>query len=176
MIQDKNYNTEEQNILTPIEFSHSDILLGEEKNAFTDSADDDKTNESPFSSLGDMLDEASRMLNDALNEQMSRQRRRSQNGDAGSSTPFIEKFCTDMTAVAASKDPLVGREKELERQRIEKTLKKSAFLEAQYLVQEEKKRKALEAKKEEEEIQREMVKLRREIIERRRTVEEAWKM
>lgn len=115
MIQDKNYNIEEQNILTPIEFSHSDILLGEEKNAFTDSADDDKTNDSPFSSLGDMLDEASRMLNDALNEQMSRQRRKSQNGDAGSSTPFIEKFCTDMTAVAASKDPLVGREKELER-------------------------------------------------------------
>ena len=97
MIQDKNYNIEEQNILTPIEFSHSDILLGEEKNAFTDSADDDKTNDSPFSSLGDMLDEASRMLNDALNEQMSRQRRKSQNGDAGSSTPFIEKFCTDMT-------------------------------------------------------------------------------
>lgn len=64
----------------------------------------------------------------------------------------------------------------MELQRIEKTLKKSAFLEAQHLVQEEKKRKALEAKKEEEEIQREMVKLRREIIERRRTVEEAWKM
>lgn len=68
------------------------------------------------------------------------------------------------------------REKELERQRMEKTLKKSVFLEAQYLVQEEKKKKALEAKKEEEEIQREMVKLRREIIERRCTVEEAWKM
>uniref|UniRef100_A0A2K6K541 Coiled-coil domain containing 191 n=1 Tax=Rhinopithecus bieti TaxID=61621 RepID=A0A2K6K541_RHIBE len=67
-------------------------------------------------------------------------------------------------------------EKELEYQRIEKTLKKSAFLEAQCLVQEEKKRKALEARKEEEEIQREMVKLRREIIERRRTVKEAWKI
>ncbi|XP_036992743.2 coiled-coil domain-containing protein 191 isoform X2 [Artibeus jamaicensis] len=74
------------------------------------------------------------------------------------------------------KENRLRREKELERQRIEKTLKKSAFLEAQYLVQEEKKRKALEAKKEEEEIQREMVKLRREIIERRRTVEEAWKI
>ncbi|XP_036913296.1 coiled-coil domain-containing protein 191 isoform X2 [Sturnira hondurensis] len=74
------------------------------------------------------------------------------------------------------KENRVRREKELERQRIEKTLKKSAFVEAQYLVQEEKKRKALEAKKEEEEIQREMVKLRREIIERRRTVEEAWKI
>ncbi|XP_043330838.1 coiled-coil domain-containing protein 191 isoform X7 [Cervus canadensis] len=74
------------------------------------------------------------------------------------------------------KENRLRREKELERQRIEKTLKKSAFLEAQYLVQEEKKTKALEAKKEEEEIQREMVKLRREIIERRRTVEEAWKI
>ncbi|XP_012507695.1 PREDICTED: coiled-coil domain-containing protein KIAA1407 homolog isoform X1 [Propithecus coquereli] len=74
------------------------------------------------------------------------------------------------------KENRLRREKELECQRIEKALKKSAFLEAQCLVQEEKKRKALEAKKEEEEIQREMVKLRREIIERRRTVEEAWKI
>ncbi|XP_063517720.1 coiled-coil domain-containing protein 191 isoform X3 [Pongo pygmaeus] len=74
------------------------------------------------------------------------------------------------------KENRLRREKELEYQRIEKTLKKSAFLEAQCLVQEEKKRKALEAKKEEEEIQREMVKLRREIIERRRTVKEAWKI
>uniref|UniRef100_A0A452RVP9 Coiled-coil domain containing 191 n=1 Tax=Ursus americanus TaxID=9643 RepID=A0A452RVP9_URSAM len=74
------------------------------------------------------------------------------------------------------KENRMRREKELERQRMEKTLKKSVFLEAQYLVQEEKKKKALEAKKEEEEIQREMVKLRREIIERRRTVEEAWKI
>ncbi|KAM7133885.1 coiled-coil domain-containing protein 191 isoform 1-T1 [Molossus nigricans] len=74
------------------------------------------------------------------------------------------------------KENRLRREKALERQRIEKTLKKSAFLEAQYLVQEEKKRKALEAKKEEEKIQREMIKLRREIIERRRTVEEAWKI
>ncbi|XP_004675511.1 PREDICTED: coiled-coil domain-containing protein KIAA1407 homolog [Condylura cristata] len=72
------------------------------------------------------------------------------------------------------KENRLRREKELERQRIEKTLKKSVFLEAHYLVQEEKKRKALEAKKEEEEIQKEMVKLRREIIERKRTVEEAW--
>ncbi|XP_045396197.1 coiled-coil domain-containing protein 191 isoform X1 [Lemur catta] len=74
------------------------------------------------------------------------------------------------------KENRLRREKERECQRIEKALKKSAFLEAQCLVQEEKKRKALEAKKEEEEIQREMVKLRREIIERRRTVEEAWKI
>lgn len=74
------------------------------------------------------------------------------------------------------KENRIRREKELECQRMEKALKKSAFLEAQYLVQEEKKRKALEAKKEKEEIQREMVKLRREILERRHTVEEAWKI
>ncbi|XP_075398623.1 coiled-coil domain-containing protein 191 [Tenrec ecaudatus] len=74
------------------------------------------------------------------------------------------------------KENRLRREKELARQRIEKALQKSAFLEAQCLVQEEKKRKFLEAKKEEVEIQREMVKLRREILERRRTVEEAWKM
>ncbi|KAM6161833.1 coiled-coil domain-containing protein 191 [Erethizon dorsatum] len=74
------------------------------------------------------------------------------------------------------KENRLRREKELECRRMEKALKKSAFLEAQYLVQEEKKRKALEAKKEKEEIQSEMVKLRREILERRRTVEEAWKI
>ncbi|XP_004706545.1 coiled-coil domain-containing protein 191 [Echinops telfairi] len=74
------------------------------------------------------------------------------------------------------KENRLRREKELARQKMEKALQKSAFLEAQCLVQEEKKRKALEAKKEEEEIQREMVKLRREILERRRTVEEAWKI
>ncbi|XP_004606843.2 coiled-coil domain-containing protein 191 isoform X1 [Sorex araneus] len=74
------------------------------------------------------------------------------------------------------KENRLRREKKLECQRIERNLKKTAILEAQYLVQEEKKRKALEAKKEEEEIRREMVKLRREIIERRVTVEEAWKL
>uniref|UniRef100_A0A8D2BDY8 Coiled-coil domain containing 191 n=1 Tax=Sciurus vulgaris TaxID=55149 RepID=A0A8D2BDY8_SCIVU len=74
------------------------------------------------------------------------------------------------------KENRLRREKELEYQRTEKALKKSAFLEAQYLVQEEKRRKALEAKKEKEDIQREMVKLRREILERRRTVEETWKV
>ena len=98
----------------------------------------------------------------------------------------VLRFCISLSTWKAASQPWcillkvkenrLRREKELERQRIEKTLKKSAFLEAQYLVQEEKKRKALEAKKEEEEIQREMVKLRREIIERRLTVEEAWKM
>lgn len=91
--------------------------------------------------------------------------------------PFYLKGCVHPCCILFKvKENRLRREKELERQRIEKTLKKSVFLEAQYLVQEEKKRKALEAKKEEEEIQREMVKLRGEIIERRRTVEEAWRM
>ncbi|XP_031219799.1 coiled-coil domain-containing protein 191 isoform X2 [Mastomys coucha] len=74
------------------------------------------------------------------------------------------------------KENRLRREKQLESQRIESALKKAAFLEAQCLVQAEKKRKALLAKKEKEGIQREMVKLRREILERRHTVEEAWKI
>ncbi|KAM4888296.1 coiled-coil domain-containing protein 191 [Thomomys bottae] len=74
------------------------------------------------------------------------------------------------------KENRLRREKELERLRTERALKKSAFLEAQYLVQEEKRRKALKAKKEKEEIQKEMIKLRREILDRRRTVEETWKI
>lgn len=73
------------------------------------------------------------------------------------------------------KENRLRREKQVEFQRKENALKKAAFLEAQCLVQEEKRRKALLAKKEKEGIQREMVKLRREILERRRTVEEAWK-
>ncbi|XP_036059912.1 coiled-coil domain-containing protein 191 isoform X2 [Onychomys torridus] len=73
------------------------------------------------------------------------------------------------------KENRLKREKQVEFQRKENALKKAAFLEAQCLVQEEKRRKALLAKKEKEGIQREMVKLRREILERRRTVEEAWK-
>ncbi|XP_068926009.1 coiled-coil domain-containing protein 191 [Petaurus breviceps papuanus] len=74
------------------------------------------------------------------------------------------------------KENRLRRQKEVERQRAEKALKKSALLEAQHLVQEEKKRKALKAKKEEEEIQKEMVKLRKQMVERRRTVREAWKI
>ncbi|XP_075819220.1 coiled-coil domain-containing protein 191 isoform X1 [Microtus pennsylvanicus] len=73
------------------------------------------------------------------------------------------------------KENRLRREKQLELRRRENAVKKAAFLEAQCLVQEEKRRKALLAKKEKEEVQREMVKLRREILERRRTVEDAWK-
>ncbi|XP_060226424.1 coiled-coil domain-containing protein 191 isoform X2 [Meriones unguiculatus] len=74
------------------------------------------------------------------------------------------------------KENRLRREKQLEFQGMENALKKAAFLEAQCLVQEEKRRKAVQAKKEKEGIQREMIKLRREIIERRHTVEEAWKI
>ncbi|KAL6038563.1 hypothetical protein STEG23_023222 [Scotinomys teguina] len=74
------------------------------------------------------------------------------------------------------KENRIRREKQQQFQRKETALKKAAFLEAQCLVQEEKRRKALLAKKEKEGIQREMVKLRREILERRQTVEEAWKI
>ncbi|XP_021040603.1 coiled-coil domain-containing protein 191 [Mus caroli] len=74
------------------------------------------------------------------------------------------------------KENRLRREKQLQSQRMADALKKAAFLEAQSLVQEEKRRKALLAKKEKEDIQREMVKLRREILERRHTVEEAWKI
>lgn len=73
------------------------------------------------------------------------------------------------------KENRLRREKQLELRRRENAVKKAAFLEAQCLVQEEKRRKALLAKKEKEGVQREMVKLRREILERRRTVEDAWK-
>ncbi|KAM7322076.1 hypothetical protein ACRRTK_018917 [Alexandromys fortis] len=73
------------------------------------------------------------------------------------------------------KESRLRREKQLELRRREKAVRKAAFLEAQCLVQEEKRRKAVLAKKEKEEVQREMVKLRREILERRRTVEDAWK-
>nr|XP_048278553.1 coiled-coil domain-containing protein 191 isoform X2 [Myodes glareolus] len=73
------------------------------------------------------------------------------------------------------KENRLRREKQLEARRRENAVKKAAFLEAQCLVQEEKRRKALLAKKEKEGVQREMVKLRREILERRRTVEDAWR-
>ncbi|NXS98772.1 CC191 protein, partial [Jacana jacana] len=67
-------------------------------------------------------------------------------------------------------------QKALELQRQEKVLKKSILLEAKLQAQEEDRRKALKAKKEEEEIQREMVKLRKEMAEKRQTMAEAWRM
>ncbi|XP_074070652.1 coiled-coil domain-containing protein 191 isoform X2 [Macrotis lagotis] len=74
------------------------------------------------------------------------------------------------------KENRLRRQKELEHQRAEKTFKKTALLEAQYLVQEEKKRKALKIKKEEEEIQKEMVNFRKQMIKRNRIARETWKI
>ncbi|XP_065270431.1 coiled-coil domain-containing protein 191 [Emys orbicularis] len=71
------------------------------------------------------------------------------------------------------KENCLRRQKELELQRREKTLKKLALAEAKQRVQEENKRQALKARKEEEEIQREMVKLRKEMAEKRHIMGEA---
>ncbi|XP_073433162.1 coiled-coil domain-containing protein 191 isoform X2 [Dendrobates tinctorius] len=71
------------------------------------------------------------------------------------------------------KENRAQRQREMERRRQELALKKSVLSEAQLLLQEENKQKALKAKKEEEEIQREMVKLRKEMGARRRVMEEA---
>uniref|UniRef100_A0A8C6YTW4 Coiled-coil domain containing 191 n=1 Tax=Nothoprocta perdicaria TaxID=30464 RepID=A0A8C6YTW4_NOTPE len=64
----------------------------------------------------------------------------------------------------------------LELQRQEQALKKSVLFEAKKRAQEEDRRKALRAKKEEAAIQREMVKLRKEMAEKRHTMAEARRM
>nr|XP_014433203.1 coiled-coil domain-containing protein 191 isoform X4 [Pelodiscus sinensis] len=74
------------------------------------------------------------------------------------------------------KENCLRRQKELELQRREKILKKLALVEAKQRVQEENKRQALEARKEEEALQREMVKLRKEMAEKRHIMGEARKM
>ncbi|KAM6438489.1 coiled-coil domain-containing protein 191 [Rhynochetos jubatus] len=71
------------------------------------------------------------------------------------------------------KENRMRRQKALELQRQEESLKKSVLAEARLQAQEEERRKALKAKKEEEEFQREMVKLRKEMAEKRHTVAEA---
>ncbi|XP_075621880.1 coiled-coil domain-containing protein 191 isoform X2 [Balearica regulorum gibbericeps] len=71
------------------------------------------------------------------------------------------------------KENRMRRQKALELQRQEKALKKSVLSEAKLQAQEEDRRKALKAKKEEEEIQRAMVKLRKEMAEKRPIVAEA---
>jgi len=73
------------------------------------------------------------------------------------------------------KENRMRRQKALELQRQEKSMKKSVLSEARLRAQEEDRRKALKAKKEEEEIQREMVKLRKEMAEKRHTIAEAWR-
>ncbi|NXK30463.1 CC191 protein, partial [Piprites chloris] len=74
------------------------------------------------------------------------------------------------------KENRMRHQKALELQRQEESLKKAILSEAKLRAQEEARRKALKAKKEEEEIQREMVKLRKEMAEKRLTMAEAWRM
>ncbi|NXM28377.1 CC191 protein, partial [Oxyruncus cristatus] len=74
------------------------------------------------------------------------------------------------------KENRMRHQKALELQRQEESLKKAMLSEAKLRAQEEARRKAMKAKKEEEEIQREMVKLRKEMAEKRLTVAEAWRM
>ncbi|XP_071416692.1 coiled-coil domain-containing protein 191 isoform X1 [Pithys albifrons albifrons] len=74
------------------------------------------------------------------------------------------------------KENRIRHQKALELQRQEESLKKALLSEAKLRVQEEDRKKALQAKKEEEEIQREMVKLRKKMAEKRHTMGKAWKM
>ncbi|XP_073524720.1 coiled-coil domain-containing protein 191 isoform X2 [Phyllobates terribilis] len=100
---------------------------------------------------------------------------------------ILESLKSEKITITKQKDPRVTmevrhqqvkenrarRQRETERRRQEMALKKSVLSEAQTLLQDENKQKALKAKKEEEAIQREMVKLRKEMGERRRVMEEA---
>lgn len=66
-------------------------------------------------SFGDMLDEASRMLNNALREQLNNHRTGARISDGGTATPYTDKFCKDMTADACNGDPVIGRHAETDR-------------------------------------------------------------
>ncbi|NXO15167.1 CC191 protein, partial [Oriolus oriolus] len=74
------------------------------------------------------------------------------------------------------KENRMRHQKALELQRQKESLKKAILSEARLQAQEEDRRKALRAKKEEEEIQREMVKLRKEMAEKKHTVTKVWRM
>ncbi|NWT19342.1 CC191 protein, partial [Vireo altiloquus] len=74
------------------------------------------------------------------------------------------------------KENRMRHQKALELQRQKESLKKAILSEARLQAQEEDRRKALQAKKEEEEIQREMVKLRKEMAEKKHTVAKVWRM
>ncbi|XP_066428191.1 coiled-coil domain-containing protein 191 isoform X2 [Molothrus aeneus] len=74
------------------------------------------------------------------------------------------------------KENRIRHQKALELQRQEESLKKAILSEARLQAQEEDRRKALQAKKEEEEIQREIVKLRKEMAEKKYTVAKVWRM
>ncbi|KAM6319741.1 coiled-coil domain-containing protein 191 [Podargus strigoides] len=70
------------------------------------------------------------------------------------------------------KEKRMRRQKALELQRQEMSLKKSALSEARLQAQKEDRKKALKARKEKKEIQREMVKLRKEMAEKRHAMAE----
>ncbi|NXB99126.1 CC191 protein, partial [Orthonyx spaldingii] len=74
------------------------------------------------------------------------------------------------------KENRMKHQKVLELHRQEESLKKAILAEARLRAQEEDRRKALQAKKEEEKIQREMVKLRKEMAEKKHTVAKVWRM
>ncbi|XP_032907352.1 coiled-coil domain-containing protein 191 isoform X2 [Catharus ustulatus] len=74
------------------------------------------------------------------------------------------------------KENRMRHQKALELQRQEESLKKAILSEARLQAQEEDRRKALQAKKEEEEIQREIVKLRKEMAEKKHTMAKVWRM
>ncbi|NWW30987.1 CC191 protein, partial [Panurus biarmicus] len=74
------------------------------------------------------------------------------------------------------KENRMRHQKALELQRQEESLKKAILSEARLQAQEEDRRKALQAKKEEEEIQREIVKLRKEMAEKKQTVAKVWRI
>ncbi|NXQ54113.1 CC191 protein, partial [Anthoscopus minutus] len=74
------------------------------------------------------------------------------------------------------KENRMRQQRALELQRQEECLKKAILSEARLQAQEEDRRKALRARKEEEEIQREIVKLRKEMAEKKHTVAKDWRM
>ncbi|NWU88892.1 CC191 protein, partial [Upupa epops] len=74
------------------------------------------------------------------------------------------------------KENRMRRQKALELQRQEKLLKKSVLFEAKCQAQEEDRKQALKAKKEDKEIQRKMVMLRKEMAEKRQAMAETQRM
>ena len=75
--------------------------------------DDDDDMASHPRSFSDMLSEASRMLNNAMQKQQTR----ILDNEHKSDTPLLDKFSTDLTAAAMKKqlDPVVGRHDEIRR-------------------------------------------------------------
>lgn len=90
-----------------------DIASGDSDFPPVDDDDDDDDMTSPPRSFSDMLSEASRMLNNAMQKQQTR----ILDNEHKSDTPLLDKFSTDLTAAAMKKrlDPVVGRHDEIRR-------------------------------------------------------------